>query len=257
MKSIVIFASFIIFVAAGCDGPECGIPAFLVPECPFPPPEPADDWSNYFSSNISEFILDDGSKPALQNTAVYMCTDDEYFYVKYDCVDNNIYSPFTEWRIPLFKNDVVEMFISAGSGDPHVYLELEFSPNSVLFASRIFNPNMTCGGIQENYQDCNSTGIEWQAERFDSENYWWAYAKIPWSFINVNQTSSSTESMQPTIRQDTYRANFFRVDTPSGKSTEYSCWSPTWSKTPCFHKPRYFGILTFNTSSEQAILDQH
>jgi len=244
MKWIVVFVSIVLsnilgFANCNCEGPDCGNPSFLVPACPFPPPAPEDDWSTYISTNISHLILDDGSGPAAQTTVVHMCADSDYFYVKYDCQDNDIYSQYTQCNEPLFKDDVAELFISAGSGDPHVYLELEFSPNSVLFASRINNPNMTCSGIQENYQDCNSTGITWQSERFDAQNYWWAYAKIPWNFININQTST------PTPREDTYRANFFRVDSPNGGSQEFSCWSPTWSNPPCFHKPRYFGLLYF------------
>lgn len=106
-----------------------------------------------------------------------------------------------------------------------------FFLSGVLFASRITNPNDACAGISGALLNCSETGIKYDANMF--HNGWNATLQIP----------------KPLIRADdgavvNLRANFFRIDKPLGAAgNEYSAWSPTYTATPCFHVPRYFGSL--------------
>lgn len=113
---------------------------------------PTGDWSK--TTFLQHFFLAEirPLRPAKQQTTVHMCYTDSHLMLRFDCIDDNPYSSYTQCNDPLFKQDVVEVFITATS--PHLskinlhhYLELEVSPNSVLFASHIYNPNLDCPGM--------------------------------------------------------------------------------------------------------------
>eukprot|EP01116_Phalansterium_solitarium_P003168 TRINITY_DN1384_c0_g1_i1.p1 TRINITY_DN1384_c0_g1~~TRINITY_DN1384_c0_g1_i1.p1 ORF type:complete len:242 (-),score=47.54 TRINITY_DN1384_c0_g1_i1:281-1006(-) len=234
---VFVFASF------AAISTVVALPALNVGRCPGnvgPPPEK--DWAVLGLANVTGFTLDDGSGPGKQKTTMWTCYSTDFLYVKYLLADNNIYNPIRGCNAKLYEADVVEMFIAAGTDVPHVYLELEVSPYSDLFASRLVNPNLTCAGIQDDLINCNATGITWEA-RIHHDGFWWAYLQVPWTLIN---SMSRTRQYRPTAGPgDVYRANFFRVDTPANTNDtfEYSCWSPTMAVPPCFHKPAYFGTL--------------
>jgi hypothetical protein len=40
-----------------------------------------------------------------------------------------------------------------------------------------------------------------------------------------------------------WRANFYRIERPRGGRPELSCWSPTFTDPPDFHRPERFGVL--------------
>jgi len=175
---------------------------------------------------------------AKQSTIVHFCYTDGALLLKYESVDNNITSPYTDCNQPLYNSDVVEVFLtnvySGSSVDLHHYLELEVSPNSVLFVAHITNPDLTCKGIQDQLVACDLSGVVWQAQRIDAENRWWAFLSIPWPLIGGFPHSGWS-----------FSGNFFRIDTPHGTSEEYSCWQSTNSNPPCFHIPKYFGKFDF------------
>jgi hypothetical protein len=54
---------------------------------------------------------------------------------------------------------------------------------------------------------------------------------IPWRDVHDGET--------PRI----WRANFFRIERPRGGDHEFSCWSPTFTDPPDFHRPGFFGRL--------------
>jgi len=149
---------------------------------------------------------------------------------------------------------VVETFLAVQSSQsvPKNYLEVEVSPNSVLFVSKIYNPQGTCQGIEGTLVDCSVSGIHWSAKRSDNENTWFAFLSIPFELIvNASSDNSASENSHAARHLSVEVAplsvlhgNFFRIDTPSSTGTkEYSCWNPTMASPACFHKPAYFGTL--------------
>jgi hypothetical protein len=61
---------------------------------------------------------------------VYMCYNNRWVFIKFNCSDNNIFSPFTECNQPLYQYDVVEVFLTTPTSNNngpnlHLYLELE------------------------------------------------------------------------------------------------------------------------------------
>jgi len=219
------------------------LPTFKIQRCEHPPP-PGSSWQEITS--VKDFILADGSTRAKQQTTVFMCYNSQWIYIKFNCSDNHIYSPFTKCNQPLYQYDVVEVFLTSPTtnneeSNLHNYVELEVSPNGILFVSRINNTLLRCGGFIGTEIPCNETGILWYAARYDSKNNWWAYLQIPWRLLNF--TAEIENFVETQSRKINWRGNFYRIDSPKNLPKEYSCWSPTMSTPPCFHKPAYFGYL--------------
>jgi len=220
------------------------LPVLNVPKCPSPL-----DWNK--TAFVPSFTLDAGHGEPVQLTEVHVCYETDYLYVRYDCVDNNIFSQFQNCNDDLYEEDVVEMFIAPASAsaaddaETYHYIEIEVSPNGVLFVSNITNYSGDCDDFSGALIPCTQSDIVYTAQRFDSENKWWASLQIPFSLLaHIPPYQKEQERPGPYIATTTFRANFFRIDQPKGApDQEFSCWSPTFADPPCFHKPAYFGTL--------------
>ncbi len=177
--------------------------------------------------------LADGSAPATQSTRVRVCFDETALYVRFDCVDRDIWGTYIQRDEPLYEEEVVEVFFAAGADDPKNYFEFEVSPNGVLFDTTVSNPTGTRADLRWD-ETWNCPGIRWTAARNDAAGTWWAALAIPWLGITSN-------GKLPPIA----RANFCRIERPRASEPEFSCWSPTMTNPADFHKPAYFGILEF------------
>merc|ERR1712100_476898 len=156
-------------------------------------------WNTTASTNSTAFYLADCSGPALQQTVVIA---------------------------PDLPND-----------DPiHNYIELELSPNGVLFAADVTDPDLTCNGITDDNYPCSY--FTYSAQRYDDEGYWTGTIGIPWSILATYPGAGP--QLPPS---DIFRVNFFRIDTPLYQEKEYSGWSCDNSSPACFHEPLYFGYL--------------
>eukprot|EP01102_Stenamoeba_stenopodia_P005291 TRINITY_DN15860_c0_g1_i1.p1 TRINITY_DN15860_c0_g1~~TRINITY_DN15860_c0_g1_i1.p1 ORF type:complete len:267 (-),score=46.34 TRINITY_DN15860_c0_g1_i1:81-860(-) len=245
---VVVLALVVIITEALSAPPDNHV--ITISACP-----PDLNWNSTNQMNITtinNFVLDDGSGPAIQPTTVRLCYDNQYLHVRYDCIDNNINSPYTQCNDDVFFADVVEMFINPtmwnnqsgvanGTHDNlHQYIEIDLSPHSVIFISEIANPNLTCDGIVGQLIDCQSSGIIWSSAPDQASNTWWGELQVPWELI---AKAAYVPWPPPSLQDVAWRLNFFRIDTPLNEYKEYSCWSSTFSDPPCFHKPLYFGTM--------------
>jgi len=225
---IVVFFLLLLCVSSS----QSATPSLSIKPCP------ADfNWTQ--TALIREFTLDDGSRSPLQQTSVHACYDDKFFHARFDCVDNNIYNTYTQCNSPLYNQDVVELFIGSKShSSPAHYIEIEISPNNVLFVSNVTNYSGNCSNFQGNEIDCDQSGVKIVTYRSDKTNSWWAQVAIPFALV---QTLPGAEwSTLPS----TLAVNFYRIDEPKEtQSREFSCWSPTMASPACFHKPDYFGNI--------------
>jgi hypothetical protein len=180
---------------------------------------------------LPPFILADGSRPALQQTAARVCYDDAALYARFDCDDRDIWGTYTQRDDPIFDEEVVEVFISHGPATPARYYEFEVSPNGVLLDARIHNPTSQRADIQVD-RDWDCAGLRWHAGRDDAPGRWWAILVIPWASIGPPGKPAAL-----------WRANFYRIERPRDSTPEFSCWSPTMTDPADFHKPAYFGTL--------------
>lgn len=74
------------------------LPDFNIYSCP---PAPI-NWAKTANSSGIPFYLTDCSSPAIQQTEIFACYDNNNLYFHFECIDNNIYSIYTECNQDLY-----------------------------------------------------------------------------------------------------------------------------------------------------------
>jgi Carbohydrate-binding family 9 len=187
------------------------------------------------------FNATDGTAAKFE-TKVGLTFYEKYLRVDFECFENNFTSQ-NALKVdngPLYDQEVFEVFISAGEGDPAHYFEIEINPNNAIWLGKMSNPTLGLSNVTIDKmllkQDVNV--------KHDVKvrgNTWGGFIVIPWKLL------SETPSNQ-------YRLNFYRIRsntshantewTCDAQSCDFVCWSSTLSGTePAFHRPRRFGLL--------------
>lgn len=168
-----------------------------------------------------------GRQP-LEPTRVSACWDHEFLHIRFVCQDSYMISDYTERDDPLYDQDVVEIFIDElGAGKE--YMEIEVSPNNVIFDARIQNDGD--GHIVHSDRAWDIEGLETEAvlSEADVRTY---DIRIPMRAFR-----------KPIVAGDCWRANFYRIDEQRGGEREYQAWSPTGAVN--YHLSQTFGWLRF------------
>jgi hypothetical protein len=209
------------------------IPRWLIPPTPSSWDLTADlsAWSWQDVPALAPFTLADGSGRARQQTRVRLCGDETALQVRFDCEDRDAWGTYERRDDPIYEEEAVEVFLSAGEEDPARYFEFEVSPLGVLFDARIHNPTSRRADMTADPSwDC--PGLRWSVGRGAAGQDWWTILSIPWRGI-------SPPGNPPRI----WRANFYRIERPRDGEPEFSCWSPTLTRPADFHRPARFGFL--------------
>lgn len=165
------------------------------------------------------------------------CYDDKNLYVGFVCNDSDIYSSFTERDQHLWQEEVVEAFIDVDD-EPNTYVEIEVSPNNVLFDSYIVDPvnidveetsRFDLPGIR------TAVSVDGTANLHDDMD-------VSWTVEIAVPFASMVQDYSPAVLKDAkWRINFYRIDRDADGPVHYA-WSPTKGR---FHKPSVFGTLRF------------
>lgn len=178
----------------------------------------------------------DGADP-LQATTVRIAHDVDALLLRFDCQDRDIWATHSRRDAPLWEEEVVELFVAPGEDDPAHYVEIEVNPLGAIFDARVTNPH--------GRRDSMRVDAAWNAAGLVTSVYrpsplaWRAEMRIPWSQL--------CDGSPPRI----WRANFFRVERPRDGDHEFSCWSPTLTDPPDFHKPASFGRLILGAAERR------
>jgi hypothetical protein len=146
--------------------------------------------------------------------------------VLFYCADDDAWATLTERDAPLYKEEVVEVFLDP-VGDLESYFEIEVNPlnavlDVVLRRSRV--------GYLKNFRwDCE--GLRTCVSK--TLKGWCAELSVPFASLAAN-------APQPGAR---WRANFARIDRAANAERELTAWSPTFR--PSFHTPERFGVLHY------------
>ena len=190
-------------------------------------PLTADPASEFWRSLTPVVLRENGtgSKP-LQATEVRVAWDALEMRALFHAHDTHPWATITERDGPLWEEEVVEVFLDP-VGDGECYFEIEVNPlNAVL--DLVLRRNRS--GYKKDFA--------WTCEGFCSatahtESGWAAEFSIPFRSVAAD----------PPIAGAMWRANFLRIDRPTGAARELSAWSPTHRET--FHAPERFGTLIF------------
>ena len=173
----------------------------------------------------------DGADP-LQATAVRIAHDALALLLCFDCHDRDIWATHVRRDAPRWEEEVVELFVAPGEDDPSDYVEIEVNPLGAIFEARVTNPQGRRDSMRVN-TTWNAAGLVAEVSR-PTPRSWRAEIVVPWSDL--------CEGEPPRV----WRANFFRIERPRDGDPEFSCWSPTLTDPPDFHKPAFFGRLVLD-----------
>lgn len=194
------------------------------------------------AAGLGEFVLANGSAAAEQQTAVRLAHDANRLYIRFDCADRDAWGTFRHRNDPLYREEAVEIFLAPGEAAPRHYWELEVSPLGVLFAARIDHPTgQRADLVADTSWECQ--GLEWLAGPAGTSQDWWAALAIPWAALADRAAAHRASGPPAGPPPRRCRANFYRIERPRGGLPELSCWSPTLTDPPDFHRPDRFGIL--------------
>ncbi len=198
---------------------------------------PFNEWvaleTPYFA-HATDGIREDGVR-----TDVRLLATDTGLRVAFECLDNPYLdrNTYTEHNTDLWRQEVFEVFIAAGAGQPQRYLEVEINPNNALFTGWMTNES----GVGPLELEMIPYGtIAHQVTR--TAGSWAGELTIPWSLLGPDRSTA-------------YRLNFYRIVLHSPSADEdwecsttnchFLCWSATHSGAePAFHRPSRFGKIT-------------
>jgi len=192
-----------------------------------------------------------------------MLWSDEGLFLLWIVEDGHIWGTYRKDDDPIYKEEVVEIFIGAGKDVPKDYFEFQFSPLGVKFDAKISNPTgsrhdkefevdvgWNCEGLKFVQKTISrrhpelppatperSDGGRGDSGSIHTESIllagrWITEAFIPWQSIGVKSVKSG----------DIFRANLFRID-GYPKQNSFQAWQPTFQDPPNFHVPEKFGYI--------------
>ena len=166
-----------------------------------------------------------------QATVVRVCATPTHLWVRFDCADSDPWATLANHDDPIYTEEVVELFIAAGSETPKRYFELEVNPLNVRFDGIIHNPDE----IRATLTLDTTWDPDWSSWVHIDPAGWSCVMSLPWPTLGASDGIG------------TWRLNFFRIDRPrDGTSSEESSWSPTHRDPADFHIPSRFGVLRIN-----------
>lgn len=175
----------------------------------------------------------DGGRPRLQ-TEVVAYFDDSRLFILFRGDDDRIQATYRERDDPLYKEDVVELFLAPNHlGE---YFELEVNPIGTIFDARIESPDGSRRTMRAE--------IGWECRGF------WTALRRDYgeegrsSFATVLAIPFGALGRARPQAGEPWRANFFRIDR-STEGDEFSAWQPTLRNPADFHVPAAFGELRF------------
>ncbi|HEX9162660.1 MAG TPA: carbohydrate-binding family 9-like protein [Thermoanaerobaculia bacterium] len=174
----------------------------------------------------------DGKAPRL-STTVSAYYDDEYITVVFCGADDHVVATLFGRDEPLYREDVVEVFLAPHEGIE--YFELEVNPVGTIFDARIESPD----GVRDTMRTdtgWNCAGLvaavrkDISVDRMSIDTV----LRIPFACIGERPLNGAT-----------WRANFFRIDRHPSEGDEYSAWRPTMRRPADFHVVECFGRIIF------------
>jgi hypothetical protein len=166
-------------------------------------------------------------EPARLQTIVKLCRSDAYVHVRFECEDDHVAATYENRDDPIYKEDVVEIFIDeVGTG--RFYKEFELSPLNVLFDALIEKEEGRGPKVDTSWDmEGLETRVSWP--RKDFAVYEW---RLPVDSFDTPPTAGTV-----------WRINLYRIDEDPAGKRHYWAWSPT--KVVNFHTPAKFGELHF------------
>jgi Carbohydrate-binding family 9 len=189
-------------------------------------------WSKVQSTG--KFTNNSDGSSAKYETEAKILYDDNFLYVSFRSVDENIWSTFKRRDAHLWEEEVVEVFVQA---DPlrSNYIELEVNPLGTMLDIYLLDVRKPL-----RYESWNSEKLKWAVQVTgtvdgkDGDREWSCEMALPLEDV-------VTAQRLPPRAGDRWRFNLYRVE--SRPVPALLAWSPTGKDD--FHLPGMFGWIVF------------
>lgn len=181
-------------------------------------------------------------RPMMHPTVARMMWDDKYFYVAFECTDDDIWATMTRRDDFLWMEQAVEVYIDPEGNGRHYY-EIEVNPLNAVYDLIIPRGGWEASAAMNSRYDIEGllTAVKVYGtldDRNDRDEKWTVEMAIPWRDFRGRKVNL------PPKDGDTWRVQLFRIERPGVYPAEEQIVS--WSKSPgVFHEPRNFGVVTF------------
>jgi hypothetical protein len=190
-------------------------------------------WAN--APRFPDLVMNlDGNKAPFK-TEARMLYDDNFLYVAFRSLDDNIWATLKKRDEHLWDEEVVEVFVQA---DPHQtsYIELEVNPLGTMLDIYLLDIRKPL-----RYESWNSQKLEWgvhvdgTVDGKNGDHQWTCEIALPFEDV-------VTAKNLPPQPGDRWRLNLHRVE--QKPTPALLAWSPTLKDD--FHLPGMFGEIVFS-----------
>lgn len=201
--------------------------------------EPA--WQN--ATEFGDFSFPWWTSGKKEQTVARMLWDDEFLYVAYQCDDAHVSAEQTEHDSRVYLDDCVELFTAPNPQRPSDYFNIEMNVNAAILDRH--HPN---GPGTPETPNWNSQGVQIATtvngtlnDDSDTDQGWILEVAIP--FTNFEHVTGRAHPQDG----DVWHLNLNRL---GGRTNpQHSQWSPGRTEKPAFHRPEFFGRVTFSARS--------
>lgn len=185
------------------------------------------------------FVNTNGQRTQKPKTRAKMLYDDKYFYVAFDCEDNDIWSDYKKNDEPLYKQETTEVMIDA-DGSQSTYIELQVNAHNALFDA--YFPKVR-KGMQLDWSSKVVSAVDIDGtldKRDDTDKGWTVEMAIPYGSI-------ADAPNTPPKAGNKWRLNLFRMERPKKRGTIAAMWSPVFVGD--FHTLNRWGEVVFSETT--------
>jgi hypothetical protein len=180
------------------------------------------DWAA--AAQSPEFTRAEGGPKLVGAARAKLLWDDEFLYAFIEVDDPDVHSKYTGQDDPLWKEDVVELFIDA-DGNRRGYVELQVNPRGAHFDA--WFPRTRAQPHHFEWQSGMKSAVDVRGtldERGDKDSGWRAEIAIP--LVDVKGMDAAMKVAVPPAPGDRWQLNVIRVDKPKKGGIAASSWSP-------------------------------
>lgn len=173
--------------------------------------------------------------PYKPEVAFAMAYSDQAVFLKFCVEEKHIRAIYSEPNDPVYKDSCVEFFISFGDEQEYYNFEFNCAGTCLLgFGEERTNRNMLSDDVIKSIGFRSSLK---PASNNDSNIGWELTLAIPFSAFQYHQIES--------LKGKSCRANFYKCgdDLPE---PHFVVWNEINTPEPDYHRPEFFGSLTFN-----------
>lgn len=201
----------------------------------------ADEASWGTAQATGAFKLAEGSGPVPPTTA-RLLWDDKHLYVFIDVTDPDVFSSYKKQDDPLWKEDVVELFIDADA-NAKGYVELQVNPNNAQFDAWFATTRAQPGDQKWTAKMVSKVVVEGTVDnRDDADKGWHVEIAIPLEAVKGADAAMAVKL--PPQPGDTWRVNVVRVEKPKGaERVSASAWAQVTMQD--FHAVDRLNVVKF------------